>query len=301
MSPRPIMGTTAGATTTRLIVTNAGGADIGGSKAASYVDVSLLLSHINQRLYRQGRMYMVRVGFAQGSTTGALGVSALQNSWAVRKAWREGLKAYNAATRDDRARSGQGRWKDFRIHMDLDQYNGGGTTSYTWAAADGITLGNADSYQTKVYNQEEPGNGNLLEFHMVGDDTANNRNTDSTGSLGLLTNYDRMDSTQVDIPPNPTNSNAAYEAINNSSGDDTQGDRLLLEGDYPPYNPTALQHQYQQFEMNTAAANGPAHMTPWIAAPCGLLKLNGFGSDGTVKIAIEVMTGGYKGVLSESM
>ena len=298
---KPIMGTTAGATTTRIRLVNSGGQDIAGSKSGSYVDVSRVLSHVNQRLYRQGRMYMVRVGFATGSTTGALSVQALQNSWMVRKAWKAGLKAYNAATRDDRARSGQGRWKDFRIHMDDVQYDGGGTTSYTWAQPDGITLGTADDYQTKVYSQEEPGNGNLLEFHMIGSDSTNNRNTDSTGSLGLLSNYDAMDSVTVDDPPNPTSSAAAYQALNDSSGDDTQGDRMLAEGDFPPYNPVALQHAYQKYEINTAAANGPAHMTPWIAAPCGLLKLNGFGSDGTVPIVVEVMHGNYKGVLAEAI
>lgn len=298
---KPVMGTTAGATTNRIILTNIAGSDIGGSKNTAYVDTSLLLSQVNHRLYRQGRMYMVRVGFAQGSTTGALNVTALQNCWTVRKAWKAGLTAYNAATRDDRARSGQGRWKDFRVHMDKTQYEGGGVTSYTWAQPEGITLGTADMYQTKVYSQAEPGDGNLLEFHVIGTDSTANRNTDSTGSLGLLTNYDAMDSVVVDDPPNPTGSTAAYQDLDNSVGDDTQGDRMLAEGDFPPYNPVALQHQYQSFEMNTVASEGNPHMTPYFAAPLGLLKVSGFGADGTIPIVLEVMTGGYKGVLSEAI
>lgn len=293
---RPIMGTTAGATTTRIILNNSNGVAASGSKTLGYVDVSRALSQVNHRLYRQGRMYMVRAGFAVGSATGPIGVQALQNSWMVRKAWKMGLSEYNRATRANRARSGQGRWRDFRVNINKVQYDGG----HTYAEVEGYTEGSTDLYQTQVYNQDQPGDGNLMEFHVIGADSTDNVGT-STGSFGLLANYDVTQNVVVDDPPNPGGTVSAYEALNTTAGDNTQDDLLLAEGDFPPYNPEALQHIFQSYEINTAAANGPAHMTPWIAAPCGLLMINGFGSDGSVRIAIEVMHGDYKGVLSEPM
>lgn len=291
---RPIMGTTAGATTTRIILDNQNGATITGSKTLGYIDVSRALSQVNHRLYRQGRMYMVRVGFGSASTTGSLGVQALQNSWMIRKAWKMGLSEYNRAVRANRARSGNGRWQDFRCNINKTQYDGG----HTFAEVSGLTEGSTDLYQTQVYNQDEPGNGNLMEFHAIGSDSTDNVGT-STGSFGLLANYDVTANVDVDSPPNPGGTVSAYESLNVTAGDNTQDDVLLAEGDFPPYNPEALQHVYQSHTLDTAAANGPARMTPWIAAPLGLLIVNGFGADGTVGIALEVMHGNYKGVLSE--
>ena len=79
---KPIMGTTAGATMTRIVFDNTGH---GGTAGTYYVDAAKLLSQVNHRLYRQAsKIYCLRVGFHDTDNNEML-VNALPNSWPMRK------------------------------------------------------------------------------------------------------------------------------------------------------------------------------------------------------------------------
>ncbi len=136
---KPIMGTTAGATQLRLKFDGTTHSSEGSNIALAntrYVDVSRLLSQANHRLYRQGRMYMCRVGFHSPADDLGITVSALPNTWMTRKAWVAGLKAARKAERDSGV-SKRGRWNDFRIAYDQAQYLGSGALqSVSWHSAE---------------------------------------------------------------------------------------------------------------------------------------------------------------------
>jgi hypothetical protein len=82
-----------------------------------------ILSQDNHRLYRQGRVYSVKIDLqplAEGAETD-LKVYALADTWYIRKAWQEAKMQFDMATHDEKVRIGSNnlaRWRDFRVHIE---------------------------------------------------------------------------------------------------------------------------------------------------------------------------------------
>lgn len=302
---KPIMGTTAGATTTRIIVQV-------NNANTNYIDCSKLLSQVNHRLYRQGRMYCVRVGYlGQHSGVRAASVLALPNNWAFRKghalahaAFREAMKSTSIG------KSKSGRWSDFRIKHDLTQY----TSQISALNAKNITTGNSEYLYSQVAGDtgldgsDGDGAPNVYGFHGVGTSSTSNESAATggylyanTGSFGVIHEYQKIEDTEQNTPPDHDNL-AAYRLLDSDADRSAQNELMSSEiGDNPPYNPEDLQYQEQQYTIRFQGTGSADIATPWIAAPCGLLKIETTEGSGTDDIFIEVMAGNYKGVLAEDM
>ncbi len=310
---KPIMGTTAGATQLRLKFSNTGsGQLVDGSASSSvnsdgtrYVDVARLLSQANHRLYRQGRMYMIRVGFHQpGHNVGAT-VSALPNTWMTRKAWKSGRDAYLKAMRDSGVKL-RGRWNDFRVNFDQAQYNGAGTVPYTFVTLGGASITGIDTRLTQIAGDSGSSEGSsagVYQFHFNGDTTFNDRDG-ATGSFGLINEYDKEQDTEEDQPQH-SGLQGSFDELNLDSQMAQANRELSVEtGDNPPYDPDTLENaRTVDYAMIQQAEDSVGPVTPWIAAPAGLLKITSLGSDalGSNDMYVEVMSGTYKGVMSEPM
>ena len=167
-SKKPIMGTTAGATVRRIHFA------MDNAVNTNYVDTAKLLSEANHRLYRQGRMYCVRVGF-EGTDVGAQGiqVTALPNAWQFRKAWKLAKQAHDKAMRQStlNGTGARGRWKDFRVKFDKTQYDG----NHGFTDARLVTRGNAEYLMSQVAVDSGTGSGGegggdaeVWQFHGLG-------------------------------------------------------------------------------------------------------------------------------------
>ncbi len=306
---KPIMGTTAGATQLRLKFDGTTHSSEGSNIALAntrYVDVSRLLSQANHRLYRQGRMYMCRVGIHLPGAAVAFTASALPNTWMTRKAWVQGLKAARKAERESGVRK-RGRWNDFRIAYDQAQYLGSSSTPVSFVSLSGATVtGNIDHVQTLIAGDSGSGEGSSaskFNFHMNGDTDFSNRG-DATGSFGLIYEYDQTEDTEYDSPPHTGGSGAFDELETDSAQSGANKDLAIETGDNPPYDPDTLENA-RSVDYVVAQQSGDSIQptTPWIAAPCGLLKITGYGGTlaSETNLFIEVMSGNYKGVMAESM
>lgn len=302
---KPIMGTTAGATTRRIRV------DV-TNNVTNYVDVSKLLSQVNHRLYRQGRMYCVRVGYVgQHNSARGASVLALPNNWAFRKGHKLAQAAFREAMRTGAiGRSKSGRWSDFRIKHDVTQY----TSQLQAINAKGLTLGNAEYLYSQVAGDtgfdgsDGDGSPNVYGFHGIGASSTSNEGAGggyayaNTGSFGIIHEYEKIEDTEQNTPPDHDNQ-SAYRLLDTDGDRSAQNELMSSEiGDNPPYNPEDLQYQEQKHVIRFQGTGSADIATPWIAAPCGLLKIETFesGSD-TDELFIEVMAGNYKGVLAEDM
>jgi hypothetical protein len=258
-----------------------------------YIDVFKDLSLLNHRLMRQGRVPMVRFGFAgpfEATTTYAqVSVQYLPNTWPVRKAHQLALKEYLLATKDERRRGGQARWHDFKVYLEDDQRTGSTMSPV------GITQGSAEWNYSEIYQQALSAN---VQYKFIGSSDGN--------AYGMIAEYDQQQDTDDDSPDNP-GGNLPYGGLH-PHVDSTNQDNLLDEGDSPPYNPDALQVQLPIRSIAVGTGKSDKMVSDWFPAPCGLLKvMSVVTSSGSVAADtigtfwVEVAAGDYKGVHATPM
>lgn len=307
------MGTTAGATQLRLKFTGQGlGTNVDQSVSTlvatntRYVDVAALLNQANRRLYRQGRMYMVRVGFHKPGVAVGATVSALPNTWMTRKAWVSARKAYLKAMRDSGVKQ-TARWSDFRVNYDQAQYLGNGSLQHTFVGLSGSSSTGLERRTTQVAGDSGSNEGStaaIYQFHALGDTTFSNSDG-ATASFGMIAEYDNEQDVTVDDPADG-GVNAPYNELNSDSQMANTNAELGIEvGDYPPYDNDSFDNSRSvSYVLKQQSSDSIPPVTPWIAAPLGLLKITGYGSDAldaALEMYVEVMSGGYKGVMSETI
>lgn len=296
------METAAGATIRRLhyqmnnssnaLVGELGSAETEGPDT-TYIDVFKDLSLVNHRLYRQGRVPMVRFGWigpwTSGVTSASVSVMTLPNTWPVRKAHQLALKEYLAATRDERRRGGQARWHDFKVYFEDDHRTG------TTLDPAQITKGSAEWNYTEIYQQALSAN---TQYKFIG--------TSDNNAYGMIHEYDGQADTDDDSPDNPGDT-VPYGGLH-PDVDSTNQDNLLDEGDAPPYNPDALQAPLPIYNIGFGFGKGDKLVSEWFPAPCGLLKVMAtmtssasIADDSIGTFFVELMAGDYKGVHATPM
>ena len=295
-----LMETAAGATQRKIhYALSAGSNALVGSLGSAetegpdlhYIDVFKDLSLVNHRLYRQGRVPMVRIGFAgpfsSTITTASVGAITLPNNWQVRKSHQFALKQYLAATKEARRATGQARWHDFKVYFE------DGMRSGSILSPVGITTGNSEWNYSEVANDPSNNSSTERQFKFIG-------STDSN-CWGMIAEYDAKADTDTDVPENP-GSSAPYHTLNPDVSSE-QMDNLLDEGDFPPYNPDDLQVQTQLTVIGVGSGKSDKMVSEWFPAPAGLLKVScavttsGSVADDTIgAFFVEVMPGDYKGV-----
>lgn len=298
------METAAGATQRKIhYAANAAGglipsqssASAGSATDTSYVDIFKDLSLCNHRLYRQGRVPMVRIGFtgpfAATVTNAVVLAQALPNTWQVRKAHQLALKEYLRATKEERRRTGQARWHDFKVWME----DGMRTGNHTLTPI-GITTGSSEWNYSEIAEEDD---STERRFKFIG-------STDSN-AFGMISEYDSAADTVDDDPPNPGGSAPYMNLHPDMQGTNT--DNLLDEGDFPPYNPDNLQIQMRTEVIAQGFGKSDQLVSGWFPAPCGLLKLQTAITTASDNVAddtfglffVEVMGGDYKGIHATPM
>ena len=122
----------------------------------------------------------------------------------------------------------------------------------------------------------------------------------------MIAEYDVKADTESDTPENP-GSHAPYNYLHPEVSSE-QMDNLLDEGDFPPYNPDALQVQLRFEGIGVGSGKSDQMVSPWFPAPCGLLKVQAaitssasIADDTLGGFFVEVMAGDYKGIHATPM
>lgn len=250
-----------------------------------------LLSNVNHRLYRQSRVYNVKVDIdtdlADGST---VQVYALADTWYNMKAYQLAKQIFDENSKEEREllSTTNARWNDFRVdhgetiaqELEAIQFTGAVGTRFT-----------AGEYEL---SEIADASGTSQTFRWVGS---------GANTFNIIDEYDITGNT--DATPTNAISSVAYDGVTDEL-DDAQMLHLSSDGDIPPYDRNSLENQAWVLvgTLYIRATGTNKLSTGFFNAPCGLIRLSTSGgleaNSLTENIHIEVKGGDYKGVHAPS-
>ena len=276
-------------------------APISGASSTGIIDGARLLSTSNNRLYRFGKRYNMKVDIdvnALTDSSGALEVWALADSWAVQKAFAEAKFVFDKAYENERenlSKEARARWFDFRIASGV-----AGDTMFATRKDDPN-----DATATLL-------TGGEFESSIVVDQAGVTRSftwarTATASQYSLPTEYDLSGNTNPS-PTTATGSGPYADLQADSSAVEMQA--LQDRGNEPPYEKNSFPQVWVKIATLATSsgltANGARKLsTGFFDAPCGLVVLRsiaaGSMADLTTAIKCEFKSGDYKGVRAHNM
>jgi len=264
-----------------------------------------LLNLANRRLYRQHKVYRMKVSLQNPNTSALppLKVFALQNTWWTRKAMKLAKHIYDEAVSEEREVVGSSRWHDFRIQCDLpatekvfpvylDAQNG-----LFKAITEGTTADGEYEF-SQVTSTNDVGAPIQRGFSAVGEPSA--------GTYDIFSEYNAMGPDTMNDPVFVAT--GGYDRATGTSFEDSNVADLLNDGNLPPYNAGDLPFQtpwVQVGEIRSDATGTSITSTGFFDAPLGLVYIPGYekfildvGSPLSLAdlLSIEFEAGDYKGV-----
>ena len=257
-----------------------------GANSEVLVDVGAALSAINHRLYRQGKLYTVKMEQPLYNIPGVgLTVKKLPDTWWMQKAYHLAKSA-----RDDQlslSNRPRGRWDDFRVGWDSSYKTATapshGDYSGTWTS-DEIQL-------SKAHDATDSADHEFVVFGAARDTTNN--------LYGIIEQYDLIGNT---VDGQPSSTSDAYNALQPDSALVEQAGALLAtQGDNAPYDMDSFNGATDVGAIQLGSlgqigsGTGDGRIQIIADLPLGLLKLENGTSTGQV-VQFTVMKGDYKGV-----
>lgn len=258
------------------------------------IDVAKGLSAANHRLYRQGKLYHIKLSVTDHSPqSGDLvkqqyQVMTIPDTWYVKKAWELAFAAREEQlSQSARAR---GRWDDFRVG-----WTSALQTGTLPVAADLASMISDEAQLSKVHDATASADYGFVMFGAARD----------TGNAlyGMIEQYDQTGNTPDQQPGGAANTDAYADTTADGGMVEAAGDLLSLQGDNAPYDMDSFNGAddggatYQPVISTTEDGVGRTTLSLW--APLGLLKIVN-GSTGSSAVAgsiqVTVSPGTYKGV-----
>lgn len=259
-----------------------------GANSNVLVDVAKCLSAVNRRLYRQGKIYTVKIEMITPAQDGVgFTMKAIPDTWMVKKAWE-----LAKSTRDEQLNTSsrrRGRWDDFRVG-----WANGLLTGIVPKQADGSTDYTIDESQiSKIHDSTDSVDNGLVMFGIARDATNN--------LFGIIEQYDQIGNTLSGQPSGSPSLDAYTQAHADASLIEAAGDLATEQGDDPPYDADGISGATDIGstllpQMGQASSgNGSARNSYTADLPLGLLKIENGNSNGHA-VLFTVTRGDYKGV-----
>lgn len=259
-----------------------------GANSEVLVDVGAALSAINHRLYRQGKLYTVKMEQPLYNIPGVgLTVKKLPDTWWMQKAYHLAKQA-----RDDQLSQSnrpRGRWDDFRVGWDssykMATLPSHGDYSGTWQS-DEIQL-------SKIHDATDSADH---EFVVFGDA----RNA-GANLYGIIEQYDTTGNTVTNQPSGIGGTDAYANTKADAGMVEAAGDIGELQGDNAPYDMDSFNGATDVGAIQLGSlgqigsGTGDGRVQIIADLPLGLVKLENGTSTGQV-VQFTVMKGDYKGV-----
>jgi len=250
-----------------------------------------LLSNVNHRLYRQSRVYNVKVDIDTDLADGAtVDVYALADTWYNMRAYQLAKKMFDENSAEESAMLGssKARWNDFRVdsaqgNQDLQAVQFAGTVGTRFTAGE--------------YLMSEVSDVGGLKKVFSWDSALSNE-------FNIIDEYDTTGNT--DASPTQYVGSVAYDGLTDEL-DDNQMEHLSGDGNTPPYDPNVLENQcwVKVGTLFVRASGTNKTTTGYFNAPCGLVVLRTAGgleaNSITERCHLTVKAGDYKGVHAPSM
>lgn len=248
-----------------------------------------LLSNVNHRLYRQSRVYCLKVDIDADLPDGSyVDVLTISDTWYNQKAYQLAKQMFDLNSQEEIAFAGstKARWNDFRVDHGL----GPGIQQEYQASQGGLRFAGGEYELSEITNAA----GTAQTFRWFGS---------GANTFNIIDEYDITGNTDA----SPTNAigSVAYDGVTDEM-DDAQMLHITADGDEPPYDRNALENQcwYRVHRLFIDSTGTSKLSTGYFDAPCGLVQLVLGGGLTAVtsdeKIQIEVKGGDYKGVHAPS-
>lgn len=284
----------------------------------AYIDIAQCASAVNRRLYEQGKCYYVsRVTMIapQGATCSLL---TIPDNWVTSNAYVKAKALWtamqNRVLKDNP--SVAGKWRDFKVYMDLAHQQAGNTLPDNLIPLDGtpaaVGLGEWNMSTLVLPEHDvDPATGVVLaadefEVHMMGDDNGGPL-PGNLASGGIIKMYQDTRARQQQEPLVPADMPASWgtQLTDSGSQDPELAAIIDAENDLPPYD----NDDYVGADTNFNAGVNQTFLitTTSIAsdkdlgfkAPLGLIKVEWGGSaDAGVALQIHLVPGSYKGLMA---
>lgn len=250
------------------------------------IDVGAALSAINHRLYRQGKLYTVKIESPLYQPPGVgVFLKRLPDTWWMQKAYHLAMQA-----RDDQlAQSSRprGRWDDFRVG-----WSSALKTSTAPSHSDYSATWTADELQlSKVHDATTSTDHEFVAWGAARDATNN--------LYGIIEQYDQIGNT---LPSPGQSGTGAYTNTYADAGlVESAGDNKATQGDDAPYDMDSFNgaSDVGAIQLGTLgtiqSGTGDGRISVIADLPLGLLKVENTTAVGQV-VQITVMKGDYKGV-----
>jgi hypothetical protein len=270
------------------------GDDVNGAFTGTHAgDAGQILSIVNRRLYRYGKLYQVKLDLDIPSTFAAdavVEVYALRNNWDTQRAFALAKSVFDEAYADE-LKIGTGnlaRWRDFRIANGV---SGAGI----------IDPVNYDS-ATLAIGVENLGEHALSSVDKAGVETFFTWGNANATTLSVPAEWTSAGRTASD--PNIISTSAPYDGVNTDQLSDIEQEHLGDLGNNPPYSATSandLMTKVATLYFRPGAIGLSKLSTGYFDAPCGLfiVKVNTSLPNGYLKFSAKA--GDYKGVHALSM
>lgn len=256
-------------------------------------DAGQILSIVNRRLYRYGKLYQLKLDLDVSSTfpsDAVVEVYALRNNWDTQRAFALAKGVYDVAYADE-LKLGKGntsRWRDFRI-----------TSGVTGAGI--LDPVNYDS-ATLAIGVENFGEHDASSVDKNGVETFFTWGNANSVTLSVPDEWSRAGRTSTD--PAVVSTTAPYDGVNADQLSDIEQAALAQDGNNPPYSASAatdLLTKVATLYFRPGAIGLSKLSTGYFDAPCGLfiVKVNQTLPNGFLKFSAKA--GDYKGVHALSM
>jgi hypothetical protein len=255
------------------------------------IEANRILSIANRRLYRQSRVYSMKIDVDPESALALAGVEVyvLRNNWDLHGAYKLAMEQYYNANREEMMAGGaKTRWHDFRVQsgVDSDLLLPAAAQEDLNAVGDFVTLSEGDHSYASITDSA----GTFHEFTL-------HRNPSGT-QYGILDEWMKKD--RADPDPSSASTSLPYAGISEDV-DEANYDLLRASGDYPPYALDADEYCWVKVSHLQAGTNQKLS-TGFFEAPLGLVILRstgGFPTAAAVRelpVTVTFQSGKYKGV-----
>lgn len=300
--------------------------DGNGSK---FIDIAQVASAVNRRLYQQGRCYYVsRVSVQALRTPGASGAAValytIPDNWVTSNAYVKSKALWKSM--QDRVLkdnpSVAGKWKDYKVYMDLAHQQGGFTASGPNENIWPVTFGGAEigkgewNMSTLVLPEHDvdPATGVVLaadefEVHMMGADNGGPL-PGNIASGGIIKMYQDTRARQQQEPLVPADMPLSWgtQLTDSGSQDPELAAIIDAENDLPPYDNDDYPGGDGNFSLGVMQSNmivSSAILSDkdlGFKAPLGLINVrSNIDGDGTgigFLLSVHLTPGHYKGLMT---
>lgn len=263
------------------------------------IRADMIASWMNQRLYRQGRVYDLKLDYDHDGTE-TVDVYALNPTWILGAAWKMAFNVFKKHTADERELIGNNtaRWYDFRVQ---DNVIGAGVmkpvnftlpsigAAYNPAAA-------VNQPAEYVYSQIDGETGTTHSFSLG--------NLGAGTALRIINEYLSAYNYQSE-PSSTISDQVPYSQLNEDLQDDNVF-HLMEAGNDAPYHgqPNYDDRMWVKIGTLGTAAPGVQRLTTgYFEAPLGFVAVQGYteATPADTKLTLCYKPGNYKGISARSM